>query len=185
MILHFESYEEFAQYGSIKSAIRKSPYFDDSVKKLISGGGYAVVGWHTGNRASLHSRHKVGSNIDGFVQHQISNLGMNFVYVKDSNTEVCDVVREACWVLSGNHLIGCEFTTGNWEVDGFIKSVDIPFKNVMSVRGDKGYSRDINNIQFLSECGDTLGYFEYMKVYYPHLDFVTENHRKRFSEVKK
>lgn len=66
----------------------------------------------------------------------------------------------------GMHLIGCEFYTGNNEVDGWVVSAYTATRPV-SIIGTKGYSRALADISLYIDGEQLVPYGDYMEVHYP------------------
>jgi hypothetical protein len=72
------------------------------------------------------------------------------------------------FIRKGLHLIGCEFYTGNREVDGWVTSTDT-LTNPVYIRGNKGYARSLEEILlYIGDENETpVSYGAYMQHYYP------------------
>lgn len=79
------------------------------------------------------------------------------------------------FIRLGLHLIGCEFYTGNWEVDGWVVSI-YSVCNPVSIRGNKGYSRPLHEISLYLDNGAPVSYGLYMQIYYPEYYHVWKYH---------
>ena len=69
-------------------------------------------------------------------------------------------------IRHGLHLIGCEFYTGNKEVDGWVISTDSTTSPTY-IRGNKGYCHRLGEIYLYKDDSTLVPYGDYMECHYP------------------
>ena len=70
------------------------------------------------------------------------------------------------------HLLGVEFTSGNPEVDGVVRGIELPVRNMVYVRGNRGYARKVMDCKFIDEDGTPMSYADYTLKYYPEMRHI-------------
>ena len=93
--------------------------------------------------------------------------------------QFCEETR----IRLGMHLIGCEFYTGNKEVDGWVVSTDTTGRPI-SIRGNRGYSRALKDIWLYLEDGLEVPYGDYMEKFYPEYWHVWKYQINREDRIK-
>lgn len=93
--------------------------------------------------------------------------------------QFCEETR----IRLGMHLIGCEFYTGNKEVDGWVVSTSAVTRPV-SIIGTKGYSRALADISLYIDDEKLVPYGDYMEVHYPEYYHVWKRQINKEARIK-
>lgn len=91
-----------------------------------------------------------------------------------------DEITTSEYVRAFMHLLGVEFYTGNISVDGYIRFIETGSRDALYIRGDKGYARNLSEIELIDEDGSRISYKEYTLKYYPDMRHIIDEQIKQY-----